>query len=78
MATVDPNPALAEILRMRRHELRITRATLEAATGLSSASVIRYLNNERPLTVANFAALCHALSLDPVEVLSRAVTAAPR
>ena len=67
------NKALADILRARKDELRMTYPEIIAATGITLETVQRLINGKRAITMANFIPLVRALKLeDPAAVLSQA------
>ena len=71
----DPyNSAVAEVLYLRKAEIRMTFPTLEAKTGIGGQTLKRLLNNHTSIHMGNFLALCTALGLDPAEVVEEAMS----
>lgn len=60
--------AVAQVLRGRMAELRMTRAQLEAASGISRDTFRWYLTGERPIRMGAFFALAAALEIEPGHV----------
>lgn len=69
----DPyNSAVAEVLYLRKAELRMTFPTLEAKTGIGEQTLKRLLNNHTSIHMGNFLALCLALEIPPAKVVTMA------
>jgi transcriptional regulator with XRE-family HTH domain len=66
------NLAVAAELRAERARTKQTVASVVDATGLSKASVLRYLDGERDIPTTAFVAICRALGVSPTVLFERA------
>lgn len=64
--------AISAILRARKAELKMTRAQLAEASGISAETFRYYLDGTRPVPVGNFFSLVMALKLEPGYVVEEA------
>ena len=76
MLTRDPreplSPYVAAILEREREEQGLTQKALGVMSGISQSQVSKYLRAERVLTIDRLDALCSALGLNIVAVVSEA------
>ena len=66
------SPYIAAILDRERDEQGVTQTALAAMSGISQSQVSKYLRAERVLNVDRLDALCAALGLNIVAVVSEA------
>lgn len=66
------SPYVAAILERERDEQRLTQTALAKMSGISQSQVSKYLRAERVLNIDRLDALCAALGLDIVSVVSEA------
>ena len=66
------SPYIAAILERERDEQGLTQKALEAMSGISQSQISKYLRAERVLNIDRLDALCAALGLDIVSVVSEA------
>jgi cyanate lyase len=67
--------AIADVLYLRKAELRMTFDELEVATGITEGSLKRIINGHRAINMSNFIVLAVALRFDtPADVLTQADT----
>ena len=64
--------AVAAVLRGERAAQRITFDELAVRSDLDKSTVLRMLNNQRDMKMAQFAALCGALGVSAVDVMAAA------
>ena len=65
----DLNRTLGSLLRHARHDHELSLRDLARITGISSGAIRTYENGERPVNIGRFLTLCHALDVDPLELL---------
>lgn len=71
----DPyNSAITALLRGAKGVERATFPALEAATGIKLRQLKALFNDEVPMHLGEFLAICNALKLDPADVVSQAVS----
>ena len=64
--------AVAAVLRGERAAQRITFDELAVRSDLDKSTVLRMLNNQRDMKMAQFSALCGALGVSSVDVMAAA------
>ena len=64
--------AVAAVLRGERAAQRITFDELALRSDLDKSTVLRMLNNQRDMKMAQFSALCGALGVSSVDVMAAA------
>ena len=64
--------AVAAVLRGERAAQRITFDELAVRADLDKSTVLRMLNNQRDMKMAQFSALCGALGVSSVDVMAAA------
>lgn len=67
------NTAVAEVLRARKSEIRMTFDELEAETGINIVTAKRLINGKRAINMSSFILLARALRFDqPSDVIIQA------
>lgn len=75
---MDANHYIGRQISRARDRHGMTLDRLQGECGITKRTLIRYESGEASMQITKFIDICHILTLDPVDVLDRAMQAAHR